>query len=418
MARRSLARVFAVALIALLSLLPAATAFAAAPLQDPNPDMVGLWVSEESTEGETVSISLFDDGTMQGTSEFADGSDSIIYAGSWGDNGDDTVSLFIEVVDGESIGAEPFEVVYDVVGDTELNAPDTTDFGDDGMTLTLEESDPVAFADEAAAMGTSADDSEVMTDTAELTDTAAMTEVVTPGVFVTNELDSDGVPVALFAYLNEDGTFQSVATLFDGATLPITQLGSWVDNGDGTVTITAEQELSSTVDGPAAVDMPESSALDFTISGNMLEGEEFTLFSLSSAVEKLSGFAGAVEEDMASESADEESDAETSVGVTLFMSPMSEIVAGYINVLVLADDGTASFTFGPTEDDEPTIQVGTWSADDDGIITVELTQDDSGADLDAPATIVFEPDADGNLVATDFDTDIYGDEITVELIDQ
>lgn len=424
MARRSLARVFAVALIALLSLLPAATAFAAAPTQDPNPDMVGLWVSEESTKGETVSLSLFDDGTMQGQSEFTDGSDTNIYVGTWGDNGDDTVSVFIESVDGESIGADPFEVVFDVVSPTELNAADTTDFGDDGMTLTLEDSEPVAYADEAGAADTTAASSDVVTDTAgltdtvELTDSAALTEVLVPGIYVTNELDADGVPVALFAHLNEDGTFQSVATLFDGATLPVTQLGTWEDNGDGTVTITAEQELSSTVDGPAAIDLPESTALDFTIRGDTLEGKDITLYSLGSAVEKLSGFAGAVEEDMAAETAaDDTAAADAGQGAILYMSALSEIIDGYINVLVLAEDGTASFTFGPTADDQPTIQLGTWSADKDGLISVDLTQDDKGADLDAPATIVFEPDAKGNLDAIDFDSDIYGKVIKLELID-
>lgn len=400
---RTLARVFAVALIALLSLVPAATAFAAAPLQEVNPDFVGLWISEESEMGETVSLSFFDDGAVQGQSDYSDGSESFLYAGSWGDNGDDTVSVFIEEVDGESIGSDAFEILFDVVSDTELNAADTTDFGDDGMTLTWEDSEPVAFVDDAATTDDAVSDSEVMTDTEE------MVGEVAPGVYVTDELDADGVPVAALVYLNEDGSFQSIAATFDGETLPVTRLGYWEDNGDGSLTITSDQELTVTADGTEVTDLDEEEVLDFTISGDVLEGEGLTVYRLGAVTEQMSGFAGAVESEMDSESAVDEAD------MSLYMSPMKEILAGTINVLVLANDGTASFTYGPTDADEPMIEVGEWSEDEDGILTVDLTQDDAGEDLDEPATIVFEPDEDGNLTATDFDSDRYGDAIFLEL---
>lgn len=406
MGRKSLARVFVVALIALLSLVPAATVFAASPQQDVNPDLVGLWISEESDAGETVSISFFDDGLAQAESDFTDGSDSVLYGGSWADNGDDTVSVFIEEVDGESVGADPVEIAFDVVSDTELNAADTTDFGDDGMTITLEDSEPVAFVDEAAAAVDTAASSDVVTDT------EVVTDVVVPGIYVTNDLVVDDIPGAALVYLNEDGSFQSVAANFDAESMPVTRLGTWEDNGDATITLVSDQEMTVTDGVVAFTDMDEPEELSFSVSGDVLEGKVLSLYRLGAVVDNMTGFASMVGDDMSANEA--ASDAEASA-MTLYMSPMKDILAGTINVLVLQSDGIASFTSGSTADAEPVIEVGQWTEDADGIITVDLTQDDAGADLDEPSTIVFEPDADGKLVATDYDTDRYGDSIVLEL---
>ena len=98
------------------------------------------------------------------------------------------------------------------------------------------------------------------------------------------------------------------------------------------------------------------------------------------------------------------------------MSSLEDILAGNLHSLELWDDGTATFTFGTDETDTVT-ELGTWDEDSDGIITVELALDENGDDLDEPSTIVFEPDEDGNLTATDFDADRYGESIVLELTD-
>ena len=413
MSRSTVLRVVTLIMVVALGLVPVASALAAAPQQDVNPDIVGLWVSEESTEGETVSLSLFDDGAMQGLSEFADGADNVLYSGEWADNGDDTVSILIVEVDGLAIGDEPFEIVFDVVSADELNAADTTDFGDDGMSIFFEDSEPLAFVDEAGDVAADVTDSEVLTDTETLADTEEMVEAVAPGVYVSNGLEDNGIPVAALVYINEDGTYQSVVATFDAESNTITQLGVWEDDGEGTLTLSSEQEMTVTADGAEFADLDEPLDLEFAITADVLEGDVLRLFPLSAVEEVLSGFAGMVDDEMGAD----EAGAAESFDTMLYMSPMKDILAGTIQVLVLVSDGTASFTSGTTDDAEAVVEVGAWEEDSDGVITVELTQDDAGADLDEPSTIVFELDEDGNLVATDFDTDRYGDSIVLELTD-
>lgn len=417
MARKSALRFMSLFMIAILSLLPMATAMAASPQQDVNTDLVGLWVSEESTEGETVTLSLFDDGSMQGLSEFTGGEDDILYAGEWADNGDDTVSVLIFEVDGLAIGDEPFEIVFDVVSDSELNAAETTDFGDDGMTITWEDSEPLAFVDDAGDDASS----DSATDTEESADSEAIDTEVAPGLYVSSDLGAEGAPVGAFVHLNEDGSYQSVVATFDGESATITQLGSWVDNGDGTATLTSAQEVNFGEDGAEYIDLDEPVDLEFEVAGAVLTGEFFNLYAVAAVEEQLGGFAGDVEaaaDDEASADdavADDDSDSEE-LGVYFYMSSLEDILAGNLHSLELWDDGTATFTFGTDETDTVT-ELGTWDEDSDGIITVELALDENGDDLDEPSTIVFEPDEDGNLTATDFDADRYGESIVLELTD-
>jgi uncharacterized lipoprotein NlpE involved in copper resistance len=420
MNRRITLRVMTMMLIALLSLLPMATAFAATPAQEANPDFVGLWISEESEEGETVSLSFFDDGSVQGLSEFTDGAETILYGGSWGDNGDDTLSVFIEEVDGLSIGDEPVEVLFEIVADDELNAPETTDFGDDGMSMFFEDSEPFAFADEMGSVAddTSADEAtdETTDDVADDAESAEIIDEVMLGTYVSNDLTADDLPVAALVYINADGTYQSVVAAFDGESEPITQLGEWVLDADGTVILTSLQEMVIGEDGAEMVDLDDPQDLEFVLNGHVLEGEVITLFHLAAVEEQMGGFAAMVEEDMG----DDDSAADDSAAdfdMMLYMSPMQEILAGTINVLVLVSDGTVSFTAAATSDAEPVVEVGTWEEDSNGAIIVDLTMTEAGDDLDEPSTIVFEIDEEGNLVATDFDTERYGDSIVLELTD-
>ncbi len=409
MKHKTSVRVMTLLMIALLSLLPMATALAATPQQEVNPDLVGLWVSELSEEGETVSISLFDDGSMEGLSEFEGGEDDVVYAGEWADNGDDTVTVTITMAGGEDFGDNGVEIVFDVVADDELNAADTTDFGDDGMSIFFEDSEPLSFAD---AMDAMADDS---SDEADATDEAAMETDVAPGIYVSNNLSSQGSPVAAFVYISEDGSYQSVVGNFDAETAPITQLGSWSVSEEGIVTLTSEQEQVVSAEGAEFVDLDEPQDLEFVLSDGVLEGEVISLYLLDAVEEQMSGFAGMVEEDMSDDDEAAMDDEAASVEVSLYSSPMSELAAGAFSMLVLTSEGNAIFTHSSVDVSEITVESGSWEEDTDGALVVSLTSDADGNDLDEPATIVFETDEDGFLVATNFDADRYGDRIILEL---
>lgn len=538
-----------VAIAVILLLLVAPSQLLAAPVQQLDLTIVGTWQSVPSTAGETVTISLFEDGTLQATSTYADSDDQILYGGTWETTGEDAFTLHIETVNGdEADGQIDFPGLVTRRG---LRLPDAPDWGANGMTLLLLDESPTDFAaaaaeevveevveeieepvaeetpvaEEGAETGFAGvytsgelideengitrvinialyDDGTMETyssyEDADITDAslelgywedagdgtltivfqsingedydpevpisfeildgdqllaAAVTAysegglLVTrtedelpsvvesetsetgeaglaggftlPGLYTTGPVDMGGGTVAgVFVFLGEDGFAQSTVNVMDGESAPVSRVGEWVENDDGSVSITLDGEL--VFDGSATaiveeLDTPE--VLDFTVEDGTLVNPEVILYPAGEPI--VIGTSNETFEDDEPIAEEDASLLPGDVDSVIFISPIDTIIAGTTVSLVLLEDGGASLAVTSNALTATVVELGTWEGDEEaGTLSVTFTSDGFGQELDEPVTIEFTFDeATDTLIPGDYDVDHYGPDLTLEMVD-
>lgn len=546
---------FLIAFVLLVSPMPA---FAAPALQDVDPDLIGTWQSVPSQADETITISLFADGALSATSTYEGQDEVSVYGGSWESTGEETFTLYIEVVDGEAV-PDPIEFVG-LVTRRGLRLPDAPDWGRNGMSLTLLDENPTDFSAEAVVEEDATDDTtdestgdetglagvyateEIVDDdggvtviTITLYDDGAMettssyesdtqndssfetgtwlaeddgsitityetvngeeydppvsliflingdslqspdlaafgpdglvvwrvadldsdggepevietdegsetdedTDVDEPvssegssiaGVYTGELADTSGTPAGVLIYLDDAGYAQSLVIGFTGDDLAISRTGEWVDNGDGTISVTFNAQLlfDSLKESVDIIDLDSPETVDFEIAEGALLNPEVSLYKAGAEVmlaeDDLSvGEEGLAEEVLSEEmNADEILEEETLVespDTITFISPMDTILNGTTATLVMLEDGSASLAIVSRDLASTLIQVGTWEIDEEAYtITISLAVDGFGKPLDTPASIVFHFDEDaGTLTPESYDASIYGPDLLLEM---
>lgn len=392
MAHKALLRALAV-FVLVLNFLPIA-AFA----QEVNEDLVGVYVSEtieDQDSGDTldITLTLFDDGTLEAVSitTSADESKTDLETGTWEDNGDDTITIFIVDYNGEAYD-EPIEITFDVA-DGVLQAADLTDFGEDGLVLELTDDEPVSVAEELLGEmeATGEDDAEIVA-------------VELPGLWLATEIDADGVPAGVMLYLNEDGTAQSTAMVFGEEPLVNTRTGEWEDDGEGTVTVTMTSEVDAEGE---IVELDEEEAVEFAFDGAALVNELFTLYPDDNLAD--------ADDDSGDDTADDTATGDDLGDSITYLSPMDQMMDGTIIALMLLEDGIASISTQLGADADQIVETGFWEESAENEVTVTFTADADGNEYDEPIVIVFEVDPDtGSLTGVDYDPELYGEELMLE----
>lgn len=199
-----------------------------------------------------------------------------------------------------------------------------------------------------------------------------------PGVYTSDVLpaaDSPGLVQTLALF--DDGAAQNTYNYLNGEA-PVVELGTWLDNGDGTVAL----EMTGTIDEEYA----EPITTTITVTENLLDVDGTLLTKLPGAEVTAGGAPVATYR------------SETQPAAA---SPGQEIE------LVLYEDGAALMSTDYLNDEAPVEEAGTWE-ETDGALTVTLT---GRADevYDAPLTIVFADEGD-QLVAIDYDEALFGTE--------
>jgi len=555
-------------LLVLMLLISPTAVFAAPALQEIDPDLVGTWESVASREGETVTVSLFDDGFVSGLSTYADNDTEIVYSGSWESTGEDTFVLYIESANGQT--QDPAVEFVGLVTRRGLRLPDAPDWGRNGMSLSLIDENPTDFdaaanepvveeeiveevveeEEEAPSEGDTGfagvyateamddgqggvtiititlyddgsmetlssyesatqtdssfetgfwvaeDDGSVtityetvdgqpydpvvplnflvngdrlnsptltsfgedglvvwrlaeeavetgpeVTGTEEITGTETITETeVSPvaGLYTTDPIvNGDGSVAGVLIYLDEAGFAQSLVMAFSGEDAPITRVGEWFDNGDGTITISFDRALliDSAAESVDVVDLENDETLDFELIEGTLVNPEITFYPVGApAVDDLSVEGGlgeeVLEEQVAEEVAiaEEEAAAEETllpdeasapgVDSEVFTSSMETILAGTSAVLVILEDGTASISITSDALPETVVELGTWEVDESAFtVTLTMSLDATGQPLAEPSVLTFQFDPDtGILTADEYDVDRYGPDLTLEQV--
>jgi uncharacterized lipoprotein NlpE involved in copper resistance len=316
---------------------------------------------------------LSSEGSAGFITSLTDGSDALTEYGFWEMPEAGVIGVSLTGTDEEEYET-PDLIIFEQDGDT-LNAIEfnTDFFGEEPFSVTLaitedEMSSIEADADAAAVGGMYA--------------SAAITA------------DDGSIGVALL-YLAEDGAAQGNINYFDGVTPPDVQLGAWVDNEDGTVTLSLDTMLQVSADGaePVAMDEPIERVYAVGDAGELV-GENLTLYPLDSAM--LNADQGAT---------------------LLYISDVlpAADTEGVVLSLALAEDGGAALATDALNGEDPVLEYGGWVDNGDGTVTVTLAGTDE-EEYAEPVVIVFET-GENSLTAVEYDTETYGEDgFTLNLV--
>lgn len=321
-----------------------------------------------------VIFNLAEDGSAQAFVSAFDGESlPLTRLGEWVDNGDNTVTVTMtqELAPGESADVG-------VAVDLDEVEPLTFEVGDDGSLVSEQ-----FTAYSLTTLGVEAeDDSETSDVSAEDADVEVYVSDVMPsadseGRVVALSLVADGAAAMATSYMNDEPT--------------VVELGEWMDNEDGTITVSLLGTEDQVYDEPVVI--------TFELTDDGLTATEYD--------EELYGEDGLV---LTLQSADDDSDAESSESAMLVLETAAD--APILAHMEAYEDGSLSMVIDFQDGDGAEEAIGTWENNDDGTVTVALTGDGS-AEFDEPVVLVFEIGDDDSLTAVEWDTEIFGEDALV-----
>lgn len=210
----------------------------------------------------------------------------------------------------------------------------------------------------------------------------------------------EGAPdlvVGLILY--EDGTAEVISDYDDGTDI-ITEVGTWVDNGDETVTLT----VTGTTEGDYAA--PIDLVFDVAEDGSLVvPGAENGAFGLNGLIllPMTMGNSDAILAQIPAEARVYQSDvmpAASSPGLQL--------------TLALFEDGSLTLVSDYMNPGEIVVEIGTWSEAEDSSLAISLTgqieeDGDATTEYDAPLEFVFTVNDDGSLSLVDEEGALFGE---------
>jgi hypothetical protein len=220
--------------------------------------------------------------------------------------------------------------------------------------------------------------------------------------------DSAGLVVGLSLY--EDGSAE-VSSDYLNDEAPILEVGQWVENDDGTLTLT--------VTGTGEEDYPAPIDLVFTID----EDGSLVIPGAPDGIFGEEGLILLVADAPTDETADEESTAAETAGsdtaerwenlpadALVYQSEVMPAASspGLQLTMVLYADNSLELVSDYMNEDELIVEVGTWAATDEGI-ELTLTGQDDGTEYDDPLVLDFLLNEAGGLNLVDEDGALFGE---------
>jgi uncharacterized lipoprotein NlpE involved in copper resistance len=340
--------------------------------------VTGIYVSDvlpaADTPGREITLFLMSDGSAGISTDYMNDEPPIVQYGSWEETDEGMITVTL-TEDAEGEYDEPIIITF-AVDDATLTAAefDAAIYGEEGFSVTLVQSEEALAAVEEEAAN----------------------EVVVGGVYVTDAIENeDGALLVAVLYLADDGSAQGNTNFLNGDP-PAVQFGAWTED-DGSVIVIFSHRLEITADGAEQVELDEPQELTFTVGeAGELSTEGLDLYRVDRVQMSAEG---------------EESEPLVFVSEVL---PAAES-PGRVISLALAENGGAALATDYMNGEDPIIELGEWSEDDDGAVTVTLSGTDE-EEYDAPVEIVFELD-DDVLTAVEYDEDLYGEDgLTLTLV--
>jgi hypothetical protein len=310
-----------------------------------------------SSPGLQITLVVFDDNTVAMVSDSMNGEDVVVEVGTWAEADDGSIALTLTgPAEGEAY-PEPVALTFtsDAEGALILADEEGVLFGDAGLTLL-----PI--------------------------DVDAAADITPSGAYISDVIPAeDGTSTFLVGLFHDDGTLL-ISTYSLAGDLPVLEVGTWEDNGDGTYTVLASGTISGTVeesyDEPIEIDFSVEEDGTLLLSGTPLY-----------AVEDL---------DLGSE--------EISL-VAEFQSDLITTTSDVTHTMTLSLYGDFSaelYTEYPEEDDSLT-EYGEWDISEENQLLLTITGDDE-TEYDEPVEWIFDIAEDDTLSLANDDEGFYGDE--------
>ncbi len=311
-----------------------------------------VWVSDVLPAADAAGLInvlvLFDNGAMEQYALYL-GKSVITELGAWEEDADHAVTVTVtESLD--EVYDEPVVTTYQHAGDTLTDGP---------FVLTLW---PEIITDPSGVYGSD--------------------------VYTSEDFPA-GYTVVLALY--EDGTVeQTTVIMTEGA---VTEVGEWMEEEDGSVTVTLTGEL-----GEEPYAEPVVTTYARNVNDEELTDEYWTLYLLSEITE-------------------DESAAEAGVAA-IFQSETLPAASspGRIVTLTLFDDDTFMLETDYMNDEPVVTEFGDWEiSDDESTLTISITGTED-EEYSEPDVLVFE-EGDDQIVAVEYDESVWGSEgLTLMLI--
>jgi hypothetical protein len=269
---------------------------APAPQEQPQPaaveaqpaEFVGVYTASlpaADTPSRDITIELAADGAVTVTSDYLNNQPSIVETGAWSANPSGTVTVVL-TAQGDQQYFEPRAFLVGIEGDELLVMGEVGQVVRFARTTGEAVAAPVAGApssEEAPAAAVTktitttaaVTVTETLTGTAVVTSTAVMTEEVTlANTYLALRPAASGGGTQLLALsLFDDGNAQ-LATEFASQEAPIVDLGTWVDNGDDTITVTFTGRAERAFDAPIVVTFQREDDFLQSVGSEELYGSE------------------------------------------------------------------------------------------------------------------------------------------------
>lgn len=351
----------------------------AAPAAQPGDDaeLVAYYetdeISMEDSDSAVAYLELYDDQAFELTIDFVSGDENDSTGYGEYEETDDGVVLTILGADDEDFD-ESIEVELSYDDDDSLVYTGSAD----GM---MGEEDIVFYE---ADVETADDTDDTGDDTGEETgdDSGEEGSFEIGGVYISPiQANDDSSSVVYLLNLLPDGT-ASLNSDYLNLEAPVFEIGTWVDNGDNTVSVTITGTPDETYD--------DEILIDFTVGDyGELVLDELSLYPLSW-----------LSEDTSEEGTTEESDVQ--IYVAEVQLPDEDAPTNVY--MLLYDDGTVLLT----DEEQTSTLYGEWTWEDD-VLSVSIIGEDE-EDFDEPVALAFEAGDDDSLVATEYPVEVFGED--------
>lgn len=270
-------------------------------------EYVGVYTASlpaADTPGRDITVALEAEGSVVVTSDYLNDQPPIVETGTWSANPSGAVTVVL-TQQGDQQYFEPRSFLVGLEGDELLVLGEAGQVvrlarstGEPAAAVPSSETAPSAVISESETMTATA----VVTGSAEITTTAGITTpalsetaAVTATAALTEDIGLANTYVALLPAASGGGTRLVALTLFDSGSAqmatefangeaPIVELGSWVDNGDDTLTVTLTGRSDQTFDTPTVVTFQREEDFLQSIDAQDLYGSEGLRLRLAAEV--------------------------------------------------------------------------------------------------------------------------------------
>lgn len=224
--------------------------------------------------------------------------------------------------------------------------------------------------------------------------TEVMPAASSPGLQISLTLYDDSSAELVSDYMNDDAPFVDV--------------GTWAEGDDGALILT----LTGSADAPS--DTPVEIVFDVQDDGTLVAAEypqeifgEAGLTLTPLPMEEATGETA----DGGASAATEAAPGGALAGGLVFQSGTLPAASGGGREITLSllDDGSAIMSTDFMNDEPPVTELGQWVQNDDGSLTLTLTEGPSGV-YGAPVEITFAVNNDGSISAVEYDESVFGTE--------